>query len=52
MRIYTWICGKERVKEKFAFLPVYIDHEWRWLEKVAIHQSWNGWRWINDWFED
>lgn len=52
MRICVPICGEEREVEKFALIPVYASNEWRWLEKVKVHQTWHGLHWSNDWFED
>lgn len=52
MRICVPICGEERVVEKFALIPVYASNEWRWMEKVKVHQTWHGLHWSNDWFED
>lgn len=43
--------GDERVKIKFAWFPIKIDDEIRWLEYVTIRQRyvgiWGGSIWVN-----
>jgi hypothetical protein len=34
------------VREFFAILPVYVNHEWRWLERVKVEGYW--WRGFSD----
>ena len=31
--------GREKIIEKFAWLPVFCDYEMRWLEKVRIRKG-------------
>ena len=44
------ICGDERNVKRFALFPIKANCEYRWLEFVNIHQTWNGEKWTNDWF--
>lgn len=54
--------GTQRVIEKFLWLPVEIDYQIRWLERVKIKQncivddnefSESGYRWKNiEWVDD
>jgi hypothetical protein len=34
-----WFFKKERIKTFFAFLPITINNETRWLEKVVVKQE-------------
>lgn len=43
--------GETRVKQWFAFLPVEIDDDTRWLEWVTVKQRY-GYMWYNDAFID
>lgn len=43
--------GDIRVKTKFAFLPVYLKGEARWLEKVMVRQQYNNYRYGLEYFE-
>jgi hypothetical protein len=39
---WTYKCPKEgdvREKNRFLFLPLYINGQWRWLEDVIIEQK-------------
>ncbi|MDU4953778.1 hypothetical protein HF846_04140 [Clostridium cadaveris] len=44
--------GDSRVKTKFAILPITINGDMRWLEKVKIRQYYNEYygKWKNDYF--
>jgi len=56
MRFYNHnvVSGETRVKQFFAFFPVTIKKETRWLEKVIIEQKyslyWDGAGWYNEKF--
>lgn len=43
--------GEERIRTKFALIPIGIDNEYRWLETVKIRQRlvevWDGKLWLN-----
>lgn len=48
--------GDIRIKKQFAFFPVRVKEEWRWLENVTIEQKycWGlyGHSWFNTEFID
>ena len=39
MRWYKPCFGKKKVVTKFAFFPITIENETRWLEKVTIEME-------------
>ena len=39
MRWRTPKCGDKKTVTKFAFFPIQIDNEVRWLEKVTIEME-------------
>ena len=45
MRWYKPKYGDKRMVWKFAFIPLRIDHEVRWLELVLVEQEFIGY-WI------
>ena len=55
-----WKCptyGVRRIVEKYAFLPIKVGAETRWLERVALRQEWTakpfgGVGWVNNRFMD
>lgn len=46
--------GDTRIKEKFLVLPLRVNGEIRWLEKVKIRQCYRSYynKWKNDYFMD
>jgi hypothetical protein len=44
--------GDYREHTKFAFLPITLNHETRWLEKVTLHQTAerSGWGLMARWY--
>lgn len=42
MRFYTHRTGDTREITKFAWLPIYVNGCWYWLERITIHQTYNG----------
>ena len=51
MKIMLPINGEMRTVRRFAFFPIRIGHEVRWLEMVTIHQTYyKDTGWFNDQF--
>ena len=51
MRFYTHRTGDTREVIRFAWLPIYVNCCWYWLEKITIHQTYNSgdsFGWHND----
>ena len=48
--------GDWRVKTKFAFLPIRIENETRWMEKVSLRQKYQShfccYKWRNESFAE
>ncbi len=49
--------GVRRIVEKYAFLPIKVGAETRWLERVVLRQQWavapfGGKQWVNECFMD
>ena len=48
--------GDQRIITKFAWFPIEIKREVRWLERVTILQmyenDWDGYHWVNICFVD
>lgn len=53
-KMYQHEYGNTRIKNKFLWIPVWIDDEIRWLERAQIEQrytpmsGWNNIRWLNN----
>lgn len=51
MKVILPIPGQTRTVRRFAFFPIRVDYEVRWLEMVTIRQTYHrDTGWFNDWF--